>query len=269
MNTKTKITMKNKEFDEEIVKIINGEKHLSFSAIKSFMSSPRHFYAYKTDKKSTKSMDDGKIFHMACLEPEKFKDEFWVLDDTDKCAEIGGASPRSTKMYKDWVVIKDAENIGKSKISKTDFDTYLSMSNYLAECTATKDLMSGLIGRESEFEFTHDDFLIKGKIDGEGSDYLIDLKKVADASYKKVRWVIEDMMYDMQGAIYCKSKGVSRYFLIFIDAICNVTVVKLSTASLERGYNKFDVALSEFQRCAEEDLFNSSYEFYNGGYIEV
>ena len=102
-----------------------------------------------------------------------------------------------------------------------------------------------------------------------GSDYEIDLKKVADASFKKVRWIVEDMMYDMQAGIYCFPKRIKKYYLIFIDGSCAVTVVKLSESSIKNGFGRFEIALDEFRRCAEEDLFNSSYEFFNGGFIEL
>ena len=261
--------MQNEEFNKEIEQIMNGEKHLSFSALKAFMQSPKHFYAYKMDRETTKAMEAGKLFHMAILEPEKFKETYWVLDDSSKILEIGGSNPRATKVYKEWVQEQDSKNKGKERISKEDYDLYLSMGEYLNQNNATKFLMSELTEKESDFEFEHAGFLIKGKIDGLGSDYIIDLKKVADASYKKVRWIIEDMMYDMQSGIYCFSKRIKKYYLIFIDSSCNITVVKLNETTIQNGFGKFEIALDEFRRCAEEDKFYSSYEFFNGGYIEV
>lgn len=261
--------MQNKDFEKEIEQIMAGEKHLSFSALKAFMQSPRHFYAYKTDKETTDSMKEGTMFHMAVLEPEKFKESYWVLDDTEKCAEIGGAKPRATSAYKDWVQSEIAKNEGKEMISKESYDTYLKMGEYLNRNSATKHLMDGLVDRESEFEINHLGFTVKGKIDGLGSDYIIDLKKVADSSYKRVRWVIEDMMYDMQAGIYCAAKRIKKYYLVFIDSSCAVTVVKLGEGAIQNGFGKFEIALDEFRRCAEENLFESSYEFFNGGFIEV
>jgi len=261
--------MQSEEFKKEVEQIMSGEKHLSFSALKAFMTSPRHFYAYKTDKKTTEAMEQGKLFHMAILEPEKFKNTYWVLDDAEKCKEIGGAKPRGTSAYKDWVQSEIAKNKGKEMVSKEDYDLYLSMGVYLHQNNATKYLMNGLIEKESDFKFEHLGFNVKGKIDGLGPDYILDLKKVSDASFKKVRWVIEDMMYDMQAGIYCASKRIKKYYLIFIDSSCSVTVVKLSEGSIQNGFGKFEIALDEFRRCAEEDLFNSSYEFFNGGFIEV
>lgn len=261
--------MQKEEFTKEIEQIMSGEKHLSFSALKAFMQSPKHFYAYKMEKETTKAMEAGKLFHMAILEPEKFKETYWVLDDSLKVLEIGGGNPRATKVYKEWILEQDSLNVGKERISKDDYDLYLSMGAYLNQNHATKFLMSGLIEKESEFEFEHLGFKIKGKIDGLGSDYEIDLKKVADASFKKVRWIIEDMMYDMQSGIYCFSKRIKKYYLIFIDSSCSVTVVKLSEGTIQNGFGRFEIALDEFRRCAEEDKFNSSYEFFNGGFIEV
>lgn len=259
--------MESEEFNQKIEGVMSGEKHLSFSAIKSFLTSPQHFYRYKMEKVTTKAMNDGKIFHMATLEPDKFKETYWVLDDFDKCEEIGGAKPRSTKAYKEWKLEEVVKYGDKEMISGDDFDTFMKMSDYLRVNSATRKLMAGLESKELPIEFEHEGFKIVGQIDGKGKDYIVDLKKVADASFKKVRWVIEDMMLAMQAAIYCQSQSISNYYLIFIDVSCNTTVVKLSTEKIQEGFNKFDIGLNEFRRCAEEDLFHSSYEFFNGGLI--
>ena len=264
--------MQNEDFNKEIEQIMSGEKHLSFSALKAFMQSPKHFYDYKMDKETTDAMKAGEMFHMAVLEPERFKSKYWVLDDSEKCTELinnGSKSPRATTIYKEWLTAEIAKHEGQEMIDKKDYDLYLSMGEYLYQNSASKHLMSGLIEKECSFEFEHLGFNIKGKIDGLGSDYEIDLKKVADASFKKVRWIIEDMMYDMQSGIYCAAKRIKKYYLIFIDSSCNVTVVKLNENTIQQGFGKFEIALDEFRRCAEENLFNSSYEFFNGGFIEV
>lgn len=249
--------------------IMTGKKSLSYSALSKFLKSPRHFKDYKTgDKEVTKAMEEGKMFHMACLEPDKFEQAYWVLDDTDKCNDIGGAKPRSTKVYKEWVAEQDAKNEGRTRIDKKLYDTFLNMSQALRLNSSTKKLMSELVNKEEGIEFEHDEFNIRGFIDGVGSDYLVDIKKVADAQFKRVKWDIKDMNYDMQAGMYCNAKkGCSNYYLIYIDASCHITVVKLTKETIEGGFSKFETALEDFRMCAEQDLWNSSYEFYNGGLI--
>lgn len=259
--------MESIEFKQEIEAIYNKEKSLSFSSLKAFCQSPRHFYRYKTEKTTTEAMMKGVRFHMAILEPDKFNDKYWILDDEEICNKIGGAKPRATAKYKEW---KDKEielNSGKELINKDEFDLLMSTRDYLYICSATKDLLDGLIYKEKSFEYEFDGFLISGKIDGEGNDYLLDLKHVADASFKKIRWIIEDMMYHMQGSIYCNAVKKKNYYLIFVDNSINVTVVKLTQDKLTEGFLIFTTALENFRTCIEEDKFYFSYEFYNNGYI--
>jgi len=256
-------------FEEEIAKIMNKEKALSFSALKSFLQSPKHFYRYKTEKRTTKAMDEGAVFHMAILQPDLFVQKYWVLDDQEIIKEIGGGNPRGTKAYKEWKQQQIDSHPDMEILSQEDYDQYIEMGKYLRINSATKDLINGLIETEKYFEFEHNGFKILGYIDGEGMDYLIDLKKVSNADFKKVKWVIWDMLYDMQAGIYTYASEIENYYLIFIDNDINVQVVKIGRETLEAGFNKFDVATQEFRRCAEEDLFQSSYEFYNHGYIEI
>lgn len=260
---------KQESFAREIELIMNKEKGLSYSALKAFLQSPKHFYKYKTEKVTTPAMDEGTAFHMAILEPVKFETEYWVFDDSAKVAEIGGGNPRGTNAYKQWKSDQIAAHEAQILISKEDYELYRAMGDYLYTCSATRDLMNNLIEKEKPIEFEHLDFKISGKIDGLGRDYIIDLKKVADASFNKLRWIIFDMCYDMQGAIYSAAMGMKDYYLIFIDNGLNVTVVKLSTETLQKGFNKFEGALENFRACVEQDLFNSSYEFYNNGFVLV
>lgn len=259
----------NEEFKSEIEMIMNAERGLSFSSLKTFIQSPKHFYKYKTEKKTTTSMDEGIAFHMSVLEPDEFEKKYFVLDDTEICNQIGGTRPRSTAKYSEWKEKQIAEHEGQILLGKDDYDQYKEMGKYLRQCSATKHLLSGLIESEKPFKMEYEGFLITGKIDGVGTDYLLDIKKVTDASFQKVKWVIRDMQYDLQAAIYSVSEMKTKYYLVFIDNSCNVTVVKLSKETLDNGMAKFDGAVNEFRRCVEEDKFNSSYEFWNNGFVEL
>jgi len=257
------------DFNKEIELIMSGEKSLSYSGLSKFIESPLHFFRYKTEKKTTKAMEEGKRFHMAVLEPEKFNEKYWFLDDSQKVLEIGGGNPRGTKIYKDWIIEQQSNNSSKEMILKDEYDMYSRMLDSLLSNKATKDLMLNLIEKESFFEYELDGFKLCGVIDGKGSDYIIDLKKVDDASYKKVKWKIFDSNFDLQGGLYSTAKNIKNYYLIFIDSDCNITVVKFSEGTIQSGMTKLENALSKFSECVESDLWQSSYEFYNGGFILV
>ncbi len=263
------------DFNDVIERVLNGEKGLSFSSLVEFLKSPRHYWAYNQPKESTQAMDEGTMFHMAVLEPDKFSQEYWVMDDTaiiTKLINGGAKNPRATKDYKEWRSVEYTKHKGVP-IAKDLYNTLMKMGEYLNQNTATKTLLKNLITKEKFFNFLHNGFKIVGKIDGVGridkKKYTLDLKKVADASYDKLRWKIKEMRYHMQGAIYTKSEGCDTHYLICIDTSCNVTVIRYTKETLHLGLTEFNYALDKFQQCAEEDLFSSSYEFYNGGYINV
>lgn len=265
-----------------IQQIMTGESHLSFSALKAFLDSPKHFYKYKMEKETTEAMEKGKRFHMAVLEPEKFDKTYWVFDDTEKVNEIlangyldakgvkkSTTSPRSVKPYKEWKSEVLASNIDREHIDKAEYETYTKMRNYLYLNEQTKPLMEGLKHKEKAFEFNQDGFVIKGQIDGEGDDYTIDLKKVADAKYKKIRWTIIDDLHHMQAAIYPTAAKKSKHLNIYIDEGCNVTVINFQESKLQEGFELFEFSLEKFTECAEGDMWQCSYDFYNGGYVNI
>lgn len=250
-------------FNQKIDQILSGEKSLSFSSFKPFFKSPRHFYVSQTEPKEvTEAMKEGTSFHMAVLEPEKFENSYWVLDDAAKIAEIGGGNPRATNAYKLWKAELERENEGKEQIKKEFKDNLVFISQYLKKNNATKDLFLGLTEKEFATEFEYDGLKFSGRIDGVGNSYIIDLKKVADADYSKLRYKIKDDYLHVQGAMYCKPKHIKDYYLVFVDLGCNVTVVKLSEETINEGWNMFCSMVENFRSCAEQDMFNYSYDFY-------
>ena len=61
-------------------------------------------------KKESDALTFGTLYDMMLFEPEKAHETYFVLDDSDIVADIGGKNPRSTKRYKEW----KAEQIGEA-----------------------------------------------------------------------------------------------------------------------------------------------------------
>lgn len=264
-------TITENDFATMINDILNGNKSISYSSLSKFLQSPKHFKEYLTGEfEQTQAMKEGIIFHMACLEPEKFKEEYWILDDTEICQKIGGAKPRATKVYKEWLNEEMPKHNGEM-ISQELYDTFMNMSTSLRLNSCSGKYINNLTATEQRYESEFDGFKVVYKIDGEGKNedglFLCDIKKVADASFKRIKWDIKDMNYDMQGAIYSEFKNVTNYILIYIDKGCNISVVKLTKDTLNEGFSKFECAINGLTKCAKENRFNDSYDFWNNGHI--
>jgi len=250
------------DFKEHLTQIFNKEKGLSYSALSAFLKSPSHYYRYVMEKEVTEAMEKGKRFHMAILEPELFKQTYFVLDDTEKVKEIGGVNPKVTTIYRDWKAQQLKFNEGKQEIKIDEYNTYQKMILKLKNHSVCKDILFGEGGEnESTFEF-YDTFKITGVIDRKTKEFTLDLKKVADADYQRVKWDIEKMNYDLQAVIYSKANRTKLHYLVFIDEGCNVSVVQIIPETLDRYKEKYYFALDSFQKCLEEDAWEMSYDFW-------
>lgn len=257
--------------------IISGEREWSYSSASNFLKSPRHFYISRTDPpKQTKAMIEGQQFHMAVLEPELFKETYWIFDDFEKVQELiagGSKKPRATAEYKRWKEEEEIAHLGKEIIDAELYKIFLKMGDELHDNDASGPLMAQLTGKEIKHHCEIDGIKFVCKIDGEGDNidesigyplgqYTVDVKKVADARFKKIKWDIFDRNYDMQGALYTFAKGVKTHFLLFIDKDYNITVVQLTAETLEGGMDKLHGAIENLQYCLEENKWSSSYDFY-------
>ena len=259
----------NKEaFDLIIEKYLNGEKPFSFSAISAFIKSgPRGFFEYIMFKKQTEGMVEGTIFHEYCLEPHKIKDKYFVFDDSGKVSELiedGSKSPRSTKKYKEWKADVLALYSDKTEISKELHDTFLSMSEYLRVNESTRNIFNKIKHFEETKYFKYKGFNFVAKIDAIADDFTMDLKKCANANFRKLRWEIQDLNYTLQGLIYSKASMKTTHKIVFIDKDHKTVVTELLQSTLEQAENDLDRYLDFFMNCCEEDAWNQGLNYFEG-----
>lgn len=262
------IKQRKEEIDTLIDSIMSGQSHLSFSSIKAFATGgPRGFINYKLDKKSSGAMDNGKAFHCAILEPERFAVEYFVFDDSAKCAELvsnGAKSPRATAEYKAWKASELAKFEGKIEVSADDFENYINMSAYFRECNLTRNVFSEIIETEKSYLFNRGGFKINAKVDALVPCSTIDIKTIAQCNDKKCRWAINDNMYLMQGGIYSLATGIQKHQIIFIDNDCNVASYIMGADNISQAVDQFDYYLAMFRDAAESGDWTIGAEFFNG-----
>jgi len=261
---------------ELIQKIEDGKQTLSFSALKSFAQSPQHFIRYKLgDKPQTDAMMLGKVLHCLVLEPESFDKKYFVLNDSEICAQIGGLKPRATKAYKEWVSGQQSKIQGREIVEMQDYDQAFKMRNSVYENEVMRRYVSKIKQTESKVEFNHMGFDFVGYIDGGDFDkddcIIIDLKMVQTAEPRKVERVIFDELYFMQLEMYRiglqQMHGIdmneSKCYILAVDRMCNVSVHKIHADLLKFGRQKFEYLIKRFNECTFKNKWHEGYEFYS------
>lgn len=249
---------------EIIQKLMRGESTLSYSSLSNFKSSPREFIDYKLKVvKQTDAMAFGSMVHCLILEPEDFSNRYFVLEDAEICASIGGAMPRGTKAYKEWKAAQIEAAEGKTIITQQDYQDAYYMALNVTHNRAAGKILRLATAHEKPIEWEMKNFKFRGIIDGEGEDVVFDLKTCADASPKKFQRDIISMDYYLQAALYLKGIGkMKRYFIIAIDKNNGVSVHQLSDSLIEHGINEVESLLDKFNECILTDEFDTSYDFW-------
>lgn len=114
------------------------------------------FNPNKEPDKITDALVVGKLAHLLLLEPEKFKDEFEVIEP------MRGMSSRNTQTFQKMI----AENkSGKDIILSTEIEDWLNRVNVLKSYDLVKAILKGLI-KEKPIIWAENGFKLKAKLDG-------------------------------------------------------------------------------------------------------
>lgn len=248
-----------KEVKELISKIKSGEMSLSYSSLSKFKKSPRAFIDYKLEPfEQTEDMLIGSVMHTLVLEPTKFDEKY--ATDHEICAQIGGASPRATKVYKEWK--SKEEEKGIKVLSYKVFSTAEKMANALLTNKASKFLLDQLTEVEQTYHFELGGFKFKSILDGRSPDFIIDLKKCTDADPQKFRRDIIYRGYWIQSGVYeFAVDEIIPYYILAVDGDGEVSVHNLMEDFIIRGMEEFKKLVEEFKHCIDNEMFDYSYNY--------
>jgi len=214
---------------------------LSSSDLKELLKSPRHWQAYKENKKPpTADQIKGTLVHTLLLEPDKFKDTF----------SVGDFNIRRGKEYEKAL---DASG-GKTLITIAEHEQGLRMvDSVLKQAMQNEELSSCLVGaREQSFYWTDPATGILCKVRPDifnaQSKSIVDIKTSSDASFDSFQRDMVDYMYFLSGAFYlggvdrvlAEMAGINNFKFVVIEKTepYPVAIYKLSLEAIAMG-NKF------------------------------
>lgn len=255
---------------EKLIEELNNKTHrMSFYPLVKFMESPRAFINYRTKEKSepTDDMKLGQVYENLVLRDEL--GDFFIFDDSEMMDELSESykNPRASKGYKEW---KSEQLEGKdpSKIISQDlYRTADNMRKRLWRHPYWKYYLQDKISETNkEVEWEVNGIKFKGYIDAVGP-FIIDLKKVTDATYNKLKWTIRDRQYLIQLAMYGDACGINDGYIVATDAKCEVGIVRERDLSvyIQRYHNYVE----KFVECCERGAWNQGQEFWTeNGYFD-
>ena len=173
---------------------------LSSSSLKLLLSSPKTYkYVTKYGSPETQPLRDGRLFHQAILEPQKFSEQIFV-----------NVSSKNTKKYKE-AKEKYGEVYTRSEKKNAErmADAFFKNEQALKEITNCKFEVPS-IGAIEGFPF-------RGKADVIKNSNIVDLKTTTDI--RGFPYSAKKYSYDVQCYIYCQLFNITyeNFKFVVID----------------------------------------------------
>lgn len=260
-NTAHMETMTNEAYHADTQRI--GKSGLDLIA-----RSPAHYWAKYLDplrvrEEPTPALLLGTAVHTAILEPHEFEKNYFVLDDTAICIEIGGTAPKLTKRYKEWKADAMAEHVGKTLLSADDHVTCLRMRDSVHRHQAAKVLLQdGVAEQTIHWTDPQTNALCKMRPDWDSSNtgYVVDIKTTQDASAAGFGKSVINYRYDVQSAWYMdgfaavgKPKDGFAFIAVEKEPPYAVAVYYVTNEIYELGKRKYIKDLQTYAECLKSN----------------
>jgi exodeoxyribonuclease VIII len=207
---------------------------------------------YFTDKTlPSAAMNFGSLVHCLVLEPETFADNYAVPPEN-----INRRTKEGKTQWDEFL----ATNADKTILNESDYQQALKAVDGLKTCKTAVDLLRSCKQVEQQIEFTYRGQTIRGVIDGQCPDFVLDLKTTQDASPRNFKWSVRKFLYNMQAAIYTHENGLP-YYIIALEKNGACAVYEMHENLIQEGRALFDQLITKYLRCSFEESWNDGYGF--------
>ncbi len=264
-----------------------NEMTFSFSSFSKFMDSPRHFLEYKLQKKKpTAAMLKGEIGHCLVFEPDEFENRFEVKNIHEPSTDLSkdfcdfiisgmdcfeafkaagykqGVPEKIQEKYQDYINL--ILGVGDKKtITEKMYKQLEVVEKAVNFNDASKYVLNRITETEKEVEWEMEGLKWNGRIDGKGDRIKCDLKIVADADPRKMKYKIRDMKYDIQGALYnIAIDPMDDYFIIAADYNGHVSVIQITKEALNSARERIEESILKLKQCIFLNKWDCSYDYF-------
>lgn len=259
---------------------------LSFSSLKAFSISPKHFIDYKLKKYDTQSMNYGSLSHLLLLEEQKFEETYEIVKkapttdiQVNFCEQIiNGATKEEAysncyktgnvdKIYTELEDYIKARKSGKTIVDQPTYDLAKQNVDYLKQQPLIDKFLQALEDVEVDIRWKFEKWKLRGFIDAKGHGFKVDFKFLADASLEKLERAIVKDKYYMQAGMYedgdPEKDVATRYFVIAADRKNNFSVVEIDRTFIQYGKREYRYLIKKLDECIRDNRFNESYNFFD------
>jgi exodeoxyribonuclease VIII len=238
------------------------ERPLSFSSIKEFAKSPRHYLDYISKERTppTDAMKLGSMVHCMILTPNLFNEQFAVAPDINKRTNAG---------KEEWIQFANL-HAGKTIVNNEDYEHARKLVDGVMCNDEIYDTVMSCTNFEREWRSEIHGLPYRGFFDGESDDYILEIKTVADGHPKAVMSDFIRRKYHLQSGLYNLVSGKKILYLIVETSSPYLSYL----AYADDRYNEIgikDIAElnNNFTKCLISGIFNGGYDYNKKIIIDI
>jgi exodeoxyribonuclease VIII len=243
------------------------ERPLSYSSLKQFRRSPKHYIYYLTQPRiETDALLLGQAIDILALTPDRFPQKFIVAPEINK---------RTNEGKREWeLLIANAIENKQTVISQEMAETAKRCVESLYSVDVSRQLLENRINTQSKLDWTdkENQLPLTGRIDFESTvwddHFIVDLKSTHNADPVDFHRDIFKYDYQIQAAMYVTAYARTKfqfpsYIILAVETVepYNVSVNFVESATIEEAKRELEATLKAFRFCMDNNLFHQGYEF--------
>jgi hypothetical protein len=244
-----------------------SERPLSYSSLKEFRKSPKHYVRYLDKRReTTEAMMIGNVVECLSLEPEKFDLKFMVFD------KIPLTSKENKEKYQ--ALVTQAKENRLTLVTRETHETAKKCVQSLFDHDIARKIIEARKRVQLKMRWMHKEtgLPMTGVIDFESraweSDFIIDLKTAKSADPDQFIRDAANLDYHIQCGSYLDGyprtqfKFPSMAFVVVEnDEPFNVSVMFCENQYTERALDEYHGTVRAFRYCLDNQLFHMGYDF--------
>lgn len=242
------------------------KRPLSYSSLKNFRQSPKHYIQYVTKLRTPPSDAQliGSAFELSLIEPEKIADQIFVYEKPNL---------RSNAGKEEWEKIK-LEGTGKIMITQDQQAVVTAMVENTRANDEMMQYINSITHYQRKLQWTDKKTGIPfiGYVDAEGDafgeDWSFEIKTSRNGDPDKFVRDYHQMDYHIQTASYAEGYHKKYYrfptfaVLVFENVEpYNCSVMMVEGKTLEEYKDEWRASVDAFKFCMDEEYFHQGYEF--------
>lgn len=231
-----------------------NERPLSYSSIKEFQKSPRHYLEYINKQRTppTDAMKLGSMVHCMILQPHMFNEQFVIAPDVNKRTNAG---------KEEWAAFC-SQHADKTVVANEDYEHASRLASGAMANSTIESLVKNCYDFEQEWRASIDGLPYRGFYDGIAEDYVLEIKTTSDGLPRSVMNDFIKRKYHIQAGLYSL---VSQKEVVYIVIETSEPYLSYSASAsiqfMELGLSDLSKLNKQFVTCLESGDFSGGYDY--------